>query len=811
MSTLLSITNGDFTAAGTWGLVDPSSYVNSEAASTSTTTSYVGSPNFTPGAITADAIGLKVLSRAAGPTGTFSIELYNATLAASVAGTEVTCNVSDLPSNGGATGGWYQFEFAAPVLLLAATNYQVRVKSSAAAQVAVYRTATAADWSKAVRTTTTQAPAASDDLLVCGKIIGAGATTSFTVTMDNTSSATAYGPLEISAYSTFTWGTTAATNYYLKLDSNLKIWQGGTYNMGTSGTPMPASSTASLEMVSTVNVEFGVEILAGSTVNAYGNPITVKAFLAADAAAAATSLTTDVSTGWLSGDSIALASTTRTAAEAEMKALTANAVGTALTISAITNAHSGTSPTQGELANLTRNVKIFGTSTTLQSYINIATTSVSFFDSVEFYNLGSGTVNKRGINLQTTTGSCTINKCSLHDFIVTSSTGILTSGTANNFTISNNVFYNIQNSALSISSTTGTSWSTTDNLAIKNVSGNLIVWSDLGGTITNNTATSGISTGVTLGDTDFTGTVSGFVSHSNGLHGIVLQNITANASGKVIQSSTVWRNNSSGVLLSNAFGFTIDTATIFGNLVASINYSTHSGNITFKSITASAGSTLTCPVGVNFGVGCADQIFDSCSFGAVTNHTTADVTIPSANTYLSNVIFKNCLFSSVNEIINTSTNTNNGSYIGSQKHDQTVNNHKSFRRSGVTTIDTTIFNTASPSTRLAPSSATLKLEDSLKRFAVNSGATVTVNVYVRKSSVGDGTAYNGNEPRLILKASPAAGIASDVVLDTMSVATGTWELLSGVTSAPTDNAVLECVVDCDGTLGWVNIDDWRIS
>lgn len=37
---------------------------------------------------------------------------------------------------------------------------------------------------------------------------------------------------------------------------------------------------------------------------------------------------------------------------------------------------------------------------------------------------------------------------------------------------------------------------------------------------------------------------------------------------------------------------------------------------------------------------------------------------------------------------------------------------------------------------------------------------------------------------------------------------GTWETLTYTTPAVTNNTVLEFYVDCDGTTGWVNIDDW---
>jgi hypothetical protein len=91
---------------------------------------------------------------------------------------------------------------------------------------------------------------------------------------------------------------------------------------------------------------------------------------------------------------------------------------------------------------------------------------------------------------------------------------------------------------------------------------------------------------------------------------------------------------------------------------------------------------------------------------------------------------------------------------------------------------------------------------------IASGGTLAASIYVRKSVAGDGAAYNGNQPRLIVRKNVSAGITVDTVLATASAAAGTWEQLSGTTAAVTDDAVLEFYVDCDGTTGWVNIDDF---
>src|SRR5262245_16804750 len=143
MAYLIAAANGNWTAAASWGSVDGTSLLDSEANNTALTTSYVESSTFAPGAITIDGIAVKICRRT-GSTGTMSIRL--ATGGVLVAGTEVTINISDLPNNQivvDGANGWFLFKFAAPVLLLAATNYTVSAKSSSASQVNLFRNATA--------------------------------------------------------------------------------------------------------------------------------------------------------------------------------------------------------------------------------------------------------------------------------------------------------------------------------------------------------------------------------------------------------------------------------------------------------------------------------------------------------------------------------------------------------------------------------------------------------------------------------------------------------------------------------------------
>lgn len=809
MATLVSGQSGNFTAAGTWRLSNTTAELDSELGSTATTTSFVASSSFTPGAITIDAIGVKIASRTASPTGTFSVDLFNTTAAAPVAGTQVNINASDIHIN---AGGWYFFKFAAPVLLLAATLYQVRVRSSVAGTVTLFRNVTAGNWSRILRTTTTAAPASTDKLIICGDYLNASVVTPYIVTMNNTTSVTTFGEVAISNGGTLDWGTSASTAYYLKIAGNLNIYGGGVYSMGTSGTPMPSTSTASLEFANTSNVQFGLEARLGSTLIGYGATKTVKAFLTADTAVSATISRTDVVTGWLSGDSIAFSSTTRTNTESEIKVLGIDSVGTTITTTAMVNARSGTAPTKASVASINRNVKIFGTSVVNQAYINIANSAIVDLNFVEIFQMGSNTASKRGIDVATTIGSISIRNSVIRNFSVTGSTGILVTGaSSNNYTIDNNVFWQAGAACIVNAATTGTNYSITNNLIMRSL-GNGITLADLNGVITGNIAISTGGYGIQYSDLLYTtGIVDNNTAHSNAGVGHVFLNVTTiNDSLNSFTNFITWRNNTYGMTLSNVEGITIDGITAFGNTTTNIDKIGNGGFVTLKNIVSNAGTTLTCPIGLSLSADSPKIFIENSSFGATTTHATGDMSVRVSNVFIE-AYFRNCLFNSPNKIINTAANMTRGSIISSARHQQTAGNHIAFKKYGSSTIDNTIFYTSAPSEKLIPVSATLSLKSGIKKFAVPAGKSATVSVFVRKSLVGDGGAYLGSQPRLVVEADPSIGINSDIVLMTAVSFNGVWEKLSGTTPVITDNGIVKVFVDCRSTTGFINVDSWEVN
>jgi hypothetical protein len=810
MATVYSHATGNFTAAATWALVDATSFQDTEAASTGLTAAFVASQNFTPGAITIDGLAVKVATRP-GSSGTWTTQLFDATAGSAVAGTTITLNVTDVDPSG---GGFYLFKFPSNVTLIAGHNYNVQAKASAITLINLFRSATAGDWSRVLRTTTNQAPAATDKAIVGGDFTGPAASNIWTVTV-NTTSATTYGEVQVGNDGILTWATSGAP--YLKLGGNLNVYGSGIYNMGTSGTPIPSTTTAQLEFANAAPVQFGFQAKAGHTVNIFGATVTVRAMLAANASGGNTTLTTNVSTGWLNGNVIALASTSRTPGDRETTTLTGNAAGTSVPVTAIANLHSGTSPTQADIALLSRNVQIFSTSTTNNTFINIATPSNFNAQYAEFFNMGSATALERGIDIATASGTCSFQFCSLHDFTAASSIGFnVNSVNAANVTLSNNVFWNINTASINTAAFTGSTPVFNNNLAIGGATAaNQLTYIiiSLKGTITNNTASSGASSGFSLTDATApnTGVCSGNIAYSNGAAGIVINSGSASPSIPwTCLNPTCWNNVTFGILTGGLDNMVISGGTFFGNGTSGTSNNANFAYSQIINCVYNAGVTFTQPVGHVFGSDCIKAYFDNCTFGVTTPHATADINVSGSPSFV-NAIFRNCQFSSTT-LFTGQANITFNSWLGFQKYQQTAGNHQYILKYGTIVLDTVRTHVSGFASKMTPNNAANKLASLTRPAAVVSGKTITFNVFVYKSSVANGDAanYNGNQPRLIVKANPALGTNTDTVLATAVTAIGNWELLTGATTVATDNGGFEAYVDCDGTIGFVSATEWTV-
>lgn len=825
MALRASIASGNFTTAATWGLVDSTSYLGAETGSEVLTTAGSGtrSSAFTPGAITVSHIGVK-LSVRTGTTGTMSVHLILSSDNSEVAGTLVTINTADLPvaATADANGGWHFFKLSSPVTLTGATAYKLEAWTSSGSQISLFRDSTADNISRALITTTTGAPAAGDDLIIAGEYTGAGTSNSFTVTMNNTAT-TDFGSAPTAANSlltpgiaicnkgTLTFGTSAATNYYLKLSNSLIVYSGGTLNIGTTGTPIPRDSTANLQFDCGAAGDYGLIIRNLGTFSHQGlsrssGKNIYYCLLNTDEAANSTSLGVDTDTGWLDNDVIAVASTTRTASQCESGTLNGNAGASTLTVDGfggagggLNYAHEGTSPVQAEVVLLTRNTNIYGASSTLTSYIYFAPTATVNCDWAGYYWIGMNGAGKYGIEIATTTGTCSINYCSLYNCTVASNRGFyVSSASGSNIDISYNCIYNVTHGVYN-SNSTGVNTYNYNVILLCSQYG--MVLNDISSTVTYNRVigTSGTFPGLQFSQTGALGTFTNNIIHSCN-RGFGNTGSSYYITSGDILNCISYRNNGDGFLCSLTNTATITNLVVFGN--GSVNIYFNNGGATFYNLLSNGDSTFTTTSGISNSIMYLNGItkFINCDFSTVSGIKTA---------HTNDIIFAECLtqIKLINTKLGAATELNGqanllqNSYISSQKHDQIAGLYKTWKREGTLTIETGTVQAGSYSLKMTPINASEKLESSGAnggfKVAVANGQTCTPTVYVYE----DG-AYNGNRARLILKRNDALGITSDTVLDTATAASDlAWEALTGTTAAVTDNGVLEFVVDCDGTSG----------
>lgn len=806
MTTLVSAATGNLTAAATWKVVDATSHINSMEASTANTTSYVASLTFTPGAITIDGIGVLVASRIASPVGTYSVELYNNTTAASIV--SVTVNVSDLAAG----PSWYMFPVAS-TLLVAGNVYVIRVKCSVASEVTTYRNASSGNWSRMLRTTTTAAPAANDDLHIMGEHTGIGMGNDIAATMDDTSG-TSYGSvvansprITISKRGSLVVSRTGGLTLRFKHKGQMAVFGGGVLDEGTQASPIPNTSTYSHELDVVVHNDTGLVVYSGGTHYSNGtlNSNVHRAMLNADVSAAGTVLITDVTTGWKSGDRIAVAPTTRTVAEWESRTLSIDASGTTVTLSSgLTYAHSGTATRQAEIVLLTRNVRMFGTSRALAGYVYYKTGHIAETHLTAHYYLGTNTGTNRGVYIEASTVTSIHEDNSYYDYYngATGASGIFLATVANiNVRIKNCDFVDAGYVPLYSSATTSVTSSIEEpwiiGVGVTTSYGMLV---NTAGMSVLNPRVSGCAASVNLtGSTMIKlGTVSNILAHSCS-GGPVVSGIA----DSLIGSITSWRTNGQGVTMTGCNNTWIGTIESVGHLSSSLAIGGNSGGGVL-SIVGKGETGYTQPysayiTGNNPGTIVADAVLGGA--GAPEAATNGDLVHTLS---LTDLTFHNSQFLSPTE--HFPSVWGGGNSYRSEKHEGVAGANKWVMWEGTMSRDTTIYDSGTSSMRMTPTQANFKLHGPLIDSAVVSGATRTVTIKVRKSVAGDGTAYNGNQPRLIVKANPVAGITTDTVLATAVGAAGSWETLTGTTASVAESTKLQFFIDCDGTTGWINVD-----
>lgn len=823
MATLIANADGNLTAS-IWGLVDATSRNDSQAANTALTTSFVASTAFTPGAITIDGIAVKIAFRTGSPTGTMTVELAQGGVR--VTGAFATCNVADLPvcsaTGNGIEGGWQFFKFAAPVTLLAATLYTVRASTSSSSQVNLFSLATT-NWSRLLRTTTTQTPNAGDDLLIMGEKTAAGAMTTRTVVMDSTAS-TDYGAgttgasglvspgLGISQGGTLAFGTAAATNYVFRLSGAAIVYSGGVLTIGTVATPVPRGGTAWFEFDCAVDGDYALFIRNGGTYIHQGLSRTAgnnswMCRLNTDEAVNSTSLGVDTDTGWLDNDLIAIASTTATAGQSERGALNGNAGVSTLTVDGFAGAggglafaHLGTAPLLAEIILLTKSTGMRAVTAGVVFFINTQPNAIVDIDWVEYRYLGNSTgaflsvtldFNMDYTSFHDCEGGLIINPAGTTSFVAR---GIAmfntpTSGALQAFTVGSNA---------------AGSWLVSGVVVLRTASGSAGTSTLFAGTATSITEDVTVigSTLSCISLNPGVGTIRRIMARCGASSGIQIAN--GHYDMATLQDFSVIRNAgiSTPGIDSSMYSGCIDGIFAQGNggsFAGSVN-----ANYYFKANDFISNKDSLVSTAFAIGANNAYVEINGGAWGTTSAHGSTAVTQGNAGTaqmIVNNVDIADAV------LAGNLTNWSLAASLQITRMDLVDGNDTTITMAGVITQEQSIFHTAAPSQRLAPSLASVRLVSGSVLAAVNDGDTKTISVWVQKSA-----AYNGTfEPRLVMRSQSAVGVNVDTVLDTLTVGSGTWEQLMGTTPAAIANGAFEFVVECNGTAGFVYVDDWAVS
>jgi len=799
MANLIACADNTWLNAATFGVADTTSASIAGTTSMTVSNAVAYSSNFAPGAVEVDGILINVSARSATTTGTFTVTLRNTTDGVDTASVQV--DVTDLPAlatSAEAPGSWLFFKFASAVTLVAGKNYAVGLVTSLANRVYVYRDATANNYNRLLRTTTTAAAAASDRVFIQGEYTGAGASTARTVTLDVDAN-TEHGALDISHDGTLVANT--AANVEARFAGNVCMWADGTLNL----TQTTAGRRCWFRFVTASDGQFGLRVYQGSTVTMQGvNKTYWKAKLAADAAATDTNLTLDTSVGanWKSGDEIAFASTTRTYNQCEKKAMSADGSGTGITVAALAFAHSGTAPTQGEVLNLTRSVRM-DSSTGTSTYFAVRGGTIDC-DWTEFTGLGSSAF-AGGIYIDSSGGvrNVDLKYCIFRDLHASNGNAINVARTMVAGDVVNVEYCGTYNaySGVTVNAQANNIFPTFNDILIILSTTSGFMSYESGITATYITVTGANSSrNFSIDKTGGTwGTIHHITAHSNSNTGIYITGIAA----PTITHLTAWRNNNgAGVaIFGTADGITtVENVTAFGNAIVNLQIAA-TGKYVLDGITLNSEAAFTTTAGLAMTSGEYDIY--NLTIGNLTAHTN-DFSI-SANAHTKVRVYG--FTPTAATTVASQSSLQPMSSIRSAKHGGVAGAYKAWFKWGNVESDTVVFKTDSPSELLTPSDTTYRLESASKYVAVNSGQTATVSAWVRKTA-----AYDGAQPRLIVKRNDAAGITADTVLDTMTAAVETWEQLSGTTGAATENCVLEFVTDCiKGTGGAVNVDDYEVT
>lgn len=832
MAIYAALADGNFSAAGTWGECPANTFQGSATFNTQNVdTTARDSAAFTPGAIEVNGIGIYFSGRVGTPTGTLTVTLRNSSDSVDVA--SVTVNQDQIRGR-----TWAIFPISA-VTLTAGKNYVIRLQSSVSNQVSAFRGAATNDWHRFLRTTSGASIAAGDKILICGHLTGTGTGDDITVTMDNEADIR-LGDLTLTTFAhsisvglrgVLTFSTAASKSLLLKWIGEFHIGVGGTVKIGTESAPIPASSRVTLYADASVNGN--TYILNRGSIETAGPQKTPWTNLTADAATNQKVLTVADTTGWEAGDRVWISGST-TACLHEIGTIDTVDSGTQITLLAnLTNFHKGSDGYQSKVANLDRRIHIRGASDSLRGGYgtegNLGDGPNTALRDVSFEFIGPAITWRRFDfgNAYGSAGSPASKHRMLRIVSYGSNYGFDVNNNSTDFEVKDSAILHVRECRLR-------------GVAPK-VEGCLFSrdTNNFGALLNILTIPVAVENSAFVGNTgDFSSLL--FINVGN-CPLSVFQNLEmlcdAKSAGFAYGSNCypvgdapavnikIWACPN-GLNFSNA-GVRRTDPLVFENLIVQATWGINATgkDIYVKVVGGIFGGTSAQPMTGIVWVGSADLGTDRYIYlegidcPSDSYHVLPQQTVLCSSTWgtsgfevIARRVAAASLFPTAAGNLAVLASGINRMVFSQGK--QEAGNHGTYTwPRGHSEADSSIYRGASgKSERLTPLSASLKLSSGRRFVLLAPGQSKTISVYVRKSVVGDGAAYNGNEPRLIALRHIEAGITADTVLATLSGSAGNWILLTASTPVNAyDNNAIPIIVDCDGTEGWINIDDWEVS
>lgn len=732
------------------------------------------------------------------------------------------------------------FKFSSPVTLLDATAYTLRLISSTTNPVTVYRNATSNNWSRALITTTSSFLATNDQLIIAGYYTGTGgAGSDVTVTIDQTGTPLQVGTtgllqsISIASRGKLKPGNSAGTAYTMKHRGLCQV-RGGTLELGTSSSRLDSTSSFTWTADCVAAGDSGWSFHSG-VVDMYGanNKAKWTTLEANVTGGASKQITVASTTGFAVGDTVYLTSTNPTIrTQDDTTTVVSIDSSTTMTLTNLSTSHTGTNDSNGDrrcrVVNCTRNITLQGNSTSLGSYIDINSSAAVNMSYIALWYMGStsATAGKRGIDIRHGTGGTTnLQYCVQY-----------AGGTTNG------IHYNMTPAAAATSitiqhCTSVLSGNTAVNFNTAGANATTIEYCLIAGMRSSSAAAVVINGANQIfrnceivahqGTSGNAAALSITADNTNSLP------VTGDLSNNYIAFSywavTINSNTASRAYVIDNLMIVESVAGFYAGLLGGYSYKQRQ---VLNNMTVYGGGSVLPPVSV-FGYGPFD--FIGCTFVVGAGSWTRFLNMNN-NGYINDVRFINCAIGGNSQVMAATTSVFGGTVrfinctgmpstvqglvastetpylfedavFSSQKHNGTNDLHRSVIKCGYVETDTTIVDSATRSVRLTPTNASVKTGSAMVwRIRVDGGATITPSVKLRKSVVGDGTAYNGNQPRLVIKRNDAVGISSDTVLATATSASdGAWETISGTSATFSDEGEVLLCVDCDGTTGWINI------